>query len=145
MKIKMRIINNKCTHLFSEQRSGTMDGRSDVSFDGTLLIHRLTNHIQNTTKSARADRNLSKTHYQYNNYYLTLWKFYIVNILTMMGAPVSFTGWPLTKPSVASMEIVRTVFSPRCWATSRTTLAEPAGTVTSRAFKIGGKGPSNYL
>ncbi len=27
---------------------------------------------------------------------------------------------PLVRPSVASMAIVRTVFSPRCWATSRT-------------------------
>jgi len=30
----------------------------------------------------------------------------------MMGAPVSLTSWPRTNPSVASIEIVRTVFSP---------------------------------
>jgi hypothetical protein len=36
------------------------------------------------------------------------------------------------------MAIVRTVFSPRCCATSRTTRGDPAGTETSNAFKIGG-------
>ncbi len=56
----------------------------------------------------------------------------------MMGAPVSLTDCPRTRPSVASMAIVRTVFSPRCCATSRTTRGDPAGTETSNAFKIGG-------
>ena len=37
----------------------------------------------------------------------------------LMGAPVSSTGWPRTRPSVPSIAIVRTVFSPKCWATSR--------------------------
>lgn len=61
----------------------------------------------------------------------------------MIGAPVSFTCCPLTRPSVASIEMVLTVFSPRCCATSRTTRDEPLGTVTSNAFKIGGSVPSN--
>ncbi len=39
---------------------------------------------------------------------------------TEIGAPVSITAWPRTRPSVASMAMVRTVFSPRCWATSST-------------------------
>ena len=30
------------------------------------------------------------------------------------------TSWPRTRPSVESMAMVRTVFSPRCWATSST-------------------------
>jgi hypothetical protein len=101
---------------------------------------------------------------------------------TMIGAPVSFTSWPLTRPSVAcimmqdlrikivngwsvdwsafksdvayaeddgirinvtSILMVRTVFSPRCWATSSTRRGLPAATVTSRALRIGGSGPSN--
>ena len=39
---------------------------------------------------------------------------------TRIGAPVSITSWPRTRPSVVSMAMVRTVFSPRCWATSST-------------------------
>jgi hypothetical protein len=38
---------------------------------------------------------------------------------TRIGAPVSVTAWPRTRPSVVSMAMQRTVFSPRCWATSR--------------------------
>lgn len=64
---------------------------------------------------------------------------------TMMGAPVSTTSCPRTRPSVASMEIVRTVFSPRCWATSRTRRGAPGATFTSKAFKIGGRAPSNCM
>mmetsp|Transcript_81851 Transcript_81851/g.166775 ORF Transcript_81851/g.166775 Transcript_81851/m.166775 type:complete len:295 (-) Transcript_81851:37-921(-) len=40
---------------------------------------------------------------------------------TMMGFPVSVTGMPRAKPSVAPIAMVRTLLSPRCWATSRTT------------------------
>jgi F-type H+-transporting ATPase subunit beta len=32
----------------------------------------------------------------------------------VMGAPVSTTFWPRTRPSVPSMAMVRTVFSPKC-------------------------------
>ena len=39
---------------------------------------------------------------------------------TRMGPPVSITSWPRTRPSVVSMAMARTVFSPRCWATSNT-------------------------
>ena len=39
---------------------------------------------------------------------------------TEIGAPVSVTSWPRTRPSVVSMAMVRTVVSPRCWATSST-------------------------
>jgi hypothetical protein len=39
---------------------------------------------------------------------------------TMIGEPVSVTSWPRTRPSVESIAMVRTVFSPRCWATSST-------------------------
>jgi NhaA family Na+:H+ antiporter len=37
-----------------------------------------------------------------------------------IGWPVSETGWPRTRPSLVSMATVRTVDSPRCWATSST-------------------------
>ena len=58
-----------------------------------------------------------------------------------IGLPVSVTDWPRTRPSVASMAMVRTVFSPRCWATSRTSRL-PLLEVSS-AFRIGGNSPSN--
>jgi hypothetical protein len=37
---------------------------------------------------------------------------------TRIGAPVSRTSMPRTSPSVLSMAMQRTVFSPRCCATS---------------------------
>mmetsp|Transcript_5807 Transcript_5807/g.9755 ORF Transcript_5807/g.9755 Transcript_5807/m.9755 type:complete len:234 (-) Transcript_5807:276-977(-) len=37
-----------------------------------------------------------------------------------IGLSVSSTTWPRTRPSVASMAMVRTVLSPKCWATSST-------------------------
>jgi len=40
----------------------------------------------------------------------------------LIGAPVSMTSCPLTRPSVESMAIVRTLESPKCWATSNTNL-----------------------
>jgi hypothetical protein len=39
---------------------------------------------------------------------------------TRICAPVSITAWPRVRPSVESIAIVRTVFSPRCCATSST-------------------------
>ena len=33
---------------------------------------------------------------------------------TEMAWPVSVTDWPRVRPSVVSMAMVRTVFSPRC-------------------------------
>ena len=39
---------------------------------------------------------------------------------TVMGSPVSTTSCPRVRPSVVSMAMVRTAFSPRCWATSST-------------------------
>ena len=39
---------------------------------------------------------------------------------TRICEPVSVTFWPRVRPSVASIAIVRTVFSPRCCATSST-------------------------
>ena len=38
---------------------------------------------------------------------------------TVMGAPVSSTCWPRVSPSVPSMAMVLTMFSPKCWATCR--------------------------
>jgi hypothetical protein len=40
-----------------------------------------------------------------------------------IGAPVSRTAMPRTRPSVMSIAIARTVFSPRCWATSSVRLS----------------------
>src|SRR5690606_31034817 len=56
---------------------------------------------------------------------------------TEIGAPVSATDWPRTRPSVESMAMQRTVFSPRCCATSSTRRL-PWLSVSS-AFRIAGK------
>src|SRR5262249_51895499 len=60
---------------------------------------------------------------------------------TAMGRPVSVTSWPRTRPSEESMATVRTVFSPRCWATSST--RRWPWLVVSSAFRISGRCPSN--
>src|SRR5690349_1894552 len=60
---------------------------------------------------------------------------------TAIGWPVSATSWPRTRPSVASIAMVRTVFSPRCWATSSTRRL-PAFLVSSE-LRIAGRWPSN--
>src|ERR1700761_7910690 len=66
---------------------------------------------------------------------------------TRIGAPVSTTSWPRVRPSVASMAMARTAFSPRCCATSNTrrTFLPVRGSVlvVSSAFKIAGRAPSN--
>jgi len=59
---------------------------------------------------------------------------------TMMGCPVSDTPYPLTRPSVESNAIVRTVLPPKCYATSNTNL--DCVPCTSSAFKINGSFPS---
>ena len=41
---------------------------------------------------------------------------------TLIGAPVFITSSPLLRPSVASIAIVLTSFSPKCWATSKINL-----------------------
>src|SRR6202035_2741448 len=60
---------------------------------------------------------------------------------TMIGLRVSLTSWPRTRPSVVSMAMVRTVDSPRCWATSSTSRLPPF--LVSIAFRMAGKCPSN--
>ncbi len=58
-----------------------------------------------------------------------------------MGAPVFFTCWPRTRPSVVSMATQRTIFSPRCWATSMVRLSSRlsiAGLERSSAVLISG-------
>ncbi len=66
---------------------------------------------------------------------------------TVIGPPVSATSWPRTRPSVVSMAMVRTVFSPRCWATSSTRRKGApvfwSVLVVSSAFRIAGRWPSN--
>src|SRR3954462_8281120 len=66
---------------------------------------------------------------------------------TVMGLPVSKTSWPRTRPSVVSMAMARTAFSPKCWATSntrRTCLPVLASVlVVSSAFRMAGSSPSN--
>ena len=49
----------------------------------------------------------------------------------MIGAPVSRTSAPRTRPSVGCIEIARTMLSPRCWATSRVSVLVPSDRVTS--------------
>src|SRR3712207_2073585 len=60
---------------------------------------------------------------------------------TEIGAPVSVTGWPRTRPSEVSMAMQRTVFSPSCCDTSSTRRL-PLLEVSS-AFRISGRCPSN--
>src|SRR5580658_4399409 len=60
---------------------------------------------------------------------------------TSIGWPVSVTSWPRTRPSVASIAIVRTVDSPRCCATSSTRRLPPF--LVSRELRIAGSWPSN--
>src|SRR5277367_4045867 len=59
---------------------------------------------------------------------------------TEIGAPVSVTSWPRTRPSLVSIATVRTVFSPSCCATSST--SRLPWLKVSSAFKIGGRSPS---
>src|SRR5882672_6468613 len=61
---------------------------------------------------------------------------------TIIGAPVSLTSWPRTRPSVVSMAMVRTVDSPRCCATSSTRRLPPF--LVSIAFRMAGRWPSNW-
>src|SRR5574341_1119051 len=61
---------------------------------------------------------------------------------TVMAAPVSTASWPRTRPSVVSMATVRTVFSPRCCATSSTSRL-PWFWACS-AFRMAGRSPSNW-
>src|SRR6202158_4826700 len=60
---------------------------------------------------------------------------------TEIGAPVSVTSCPRTRPSEESMATVRTVDSPRCCATSSTRRLPPC--VVSSAFRIAVRSPSN--
>src|SRR5690348_6799233 len=61
---------------------------------------------------------------------------------TEIGPPVSVTSAPRTRPSVVSIAMVRTVFSPRCCATSSTSVL-PWFCVCS-ALRIAGSSPSNF-
>ena len=60
---------------------------------------------------------------------------------TMMGAPVSFTSVPRTRPSVVAMAIVRTTLLPRCCCTSRT--RRPPSRSISSAWLISGSSPAS--
>src|SRR5947209_5773218 len=60
---------------------------------------------------------------------------------TRISEPVERTSCPRVRPSVESMAIVRTTFSPRCWATSSTRRLPPLS--VSSAVRIGGRSPSN--
>src|SRR5690348_1032277 len=60
---------------------------------------------------------------------------------TAIVSPVSVTSCPRTRPSVVSMAMVRTVASPRCWATSST--SRWPWFLVSSALRIAGRCPSN--
>src|SRR5712692_3639141 len=63
---------------------------------------------------------------------------------TVIGAPVSITSIPRTRPSVESIEMHRTMLSPRCCATSSTRLngrSSIDGLVTRSALRIDGSEP----
>src|SRR5665213_136564 len=55
---------------------------------------------------------------------------------TEIGSAVSVTSCPRTSPSVVSIAMVRTVFSPRCWATSR--ISRLPLLLVSSAFRMAG-------
>src|SRR4051812_20340234 len=59
---------------------------------------------------------------------------------TVIGSPVSTASAPRTSPSVVSIATVRTVFSPRCCATSSTSVRPPFSTCSE--FRIDGNSPS---
>src|SRR4051812_49165296 len=64
---------------------------------------------------------------------------------TEIGAPVLSTLLPRTRPSVLSMAMARTVFSPMCRETSKVRLLSPGpmvGLVVLSAVRIGGREPS---
>src|SRR3990170_1497327 len=61
---------------------------------------------------------------------------------TAIAWPVSITSWPRTSPSEESMATVRTVDSPRCWATSST--RRLPWFLVSSAFRIAGKSSPNW-
>src|SRR5258708_1082455 len=64
---------------------------------------------------------------------------------TEMGAPVLAASIPRTRPSVESIAMHRTVFSPRCCCTSSTRLPTSSlidGLLTRSAEKIGGSVPA---
>src|SRR6202030_585146 len=60
---------------------------------------------------------------------------------TAIGWPVSVTSWPRTSPSLVSIATVRTVDSPRCWATSST--RRLPWFLVSSALRIAGRWSSN--
>src|SRR6201987_2000114 len=60
---------------------------------------------------------------------------------TAIGRPVSVTSWPRARPSGTSLAIVRTVDSPRCWATSSTRRLPPF--LVSSELRMAGRWPSN--
>src|SRR3984893_12079390 len=60
----------------------------------------------------------------------------------MIGLPVSTTSAPRTSPSVVSIAIVRTTFSPSCCATSRTNVLPLS--LRCSALKIAGNSPSKW-
>src|SRR5580658_9434774 len=60
---------------------------------------------------------------------------------TVIGLSLSDNSWPRTRPSLVSMAMVRTVDSPRCWATSST--RRLPWFLVSSALRIAGRWSSN--
>src|SRR5215469_5418679 len=60
----------------------------------------------------------------------------------VIGSPVSVAWVPRTNPSVVSIAIVRTTFSPTCCATSRTSFSPDRSTCS--ALRIAGNSPSKW-
>ena len=64
---------------------------------------------------------------------------------TEIGAPRSTAFMPRTRPSAGFIEMQRTRFSPRCWATSVIrsigTVESPSGSVMWTAFRMDGRCP----
>jgi hypothetical protein len=73
--------------LFDEVGRGLVDGALFLGLDRAAFVHGLADDVQDAAQRR-------------------------VPTGTVIGPPVSVTAWPRTRPSVASMAMVRTVFRP---------------------------------
>ena len=114
-----------------------------------MLVYGLSDDVENATKRARADRNhdwcTSVLHLLASDKALS--RLHLRVGCQRRSNAASVIGKEKLREEklhvFTSILMVRTVFSPKCWATSSTRRGLPAATVTSRALRIGGSGPSN--
>ena len=126
--------------------------------NGADLVHGLADHVHDAAQRLRAHRHLRSSHTAGTcpqRYGRQRWGPAAgpgeaastphaggvrAQARTLMGEPMLATPWPRVRPSVPSMAMQRTLFSPRCWATSST--RRRWWSCTSRAVEMGGRSPS---